>query len=408
MSVRKAVLFVVGLVLTLTPAVSSSDPPSGQSSLTDLYKTGPIRLEPDPEFGKDTKWNLLFFNLFCDLAAAPDGSLFIADSREHKVFKFDKQGHFIKSFGQKGQGPGDFNSPDNLSVLDGKYLVVGEYAESRRISLFDLEGKFNRLLATKRSTFNPVALRDGKVAYLSFRSQRDGAAGVKTNRSVVIRGIDGPGETVVAEHTFNWNGIMLRRGGAITFPASDSGDTFIAATKDGNLLVGNSLKAFLEVYSPAGVKLSSIDLGLEPIPVTKDYIKRYKDRVIGGMRKDSRYAQGPAGGALKEVDEASFDQFFSDHLPFYHEVLVDAEGNILVFKKTECLGDCPILIRVYSPEGKFICETEIQEGRFGLSVDPRRKNMVFGRDGLIAMVEVKGAEEFELRVIRVSYKPVPR
>lgn len=51
------------------------------------------------------------------------------------------------------------------------------------------------------------------------------------------------------------------------------------------------------------------------------------------------------------------------------------------------------------------CETEIQEGRFGLTVDPRQKNMIFGRDGLIAMVEVKNAEEYELRVIRVNYGP---
>ncbi len=403
MTINKTPWSVLGWCLVLCASLLSSGPPSGQSPLTDVYKAGPIRLDPDPEFGKDTKWDLLFFNSFCDLAAAPDGGLFIADSREHKVFKFDARGNLVKSFGQKGQGPGDFNSPDNLSVLDGKYLVVGEYAESRRISLFDLEGKFNRLLATKRLTSNPIALRDGKVAYLSFRSQKDGAAGAKIIRSVVIRGIDGPSETVVAEHTFNWNGIMLRTGGAIALPSSDSGDTFIAATKDGNLLVCNSLMAFFDVYSPAGVKLSSIDLGLEPIPATKDYIKRYKDHVVGGMRKDSRYSQGPLGGALKDVAEAAFDQFFSDHLAFYHEVLVDAEGNILVFKKTECLGDCPILFRVYSPEGKFICETEIQEGPFGLTVDSRQKSMVFGRDGLIAMVEVKDAEEYELRVIRVNY-----
>jgi len=402
---KKAAWLILGLVVVLSPGFPAAGPASGQSPLLDVYKAGPIRLEPDPEFGKDTKWNLLFFNLFCDLAAAPDGGLFIADSREHKVYKFDAKGSLVKSFGQKGQGPGDFNSPDDPSVLDGKYLVVGEYGESRRISLFDLEGKFNRLLATKRSTSHPVALRDGKVAYLSFRSQRDGAAGVKAIRSVVIRGIDGPSETVVAEHTFNWNGIILRTGGAIALPSSDSGDTFIAATKDGNLLVCNSLKAYFDVYSPAGVKLSSIDLGLEPIPATKDHIKRYKDHVVGGMRKDPRYSQGPLVGALKEVAEASFEGFFSDHLPFYHEVLVDAEGNILVFKKTECLDDCPILIRVYSPEGKFICETEIQEGPFGLTVDSRKKNMVFGRNGLVAMVEVKDAEEFELRVIRVKYGP---
>jgi hypothetical protein len=38
-------------------------------------------------------------------------------------------------------------------------------------------------------------------------------------------------------------------------------------------------------------------------------------------------------------------------------------------------------------------------------VDPRGKSAAFGPDGLIAMVEVKDAEEFELRVIRVKYGP---
>jgi hypothetical protein len=110
---------------------------------------------------------------------------------------------------------------------------------------------------------------------------------------------------------------------------------------------------------------------------------------------------------VKQLENASIDHVFADHIPLYRKVSVDAEGNILVFKKTECLAGCPILMRVYSPEGKFICETELQEGAFDLDVDPRGKSAAFGPDGLIAMVEVKDAEEFELRVIRVNYKPSP-
>jgi len=409
MIVRKAPLLVVGLVLTLSPAFPSSGPPSGQSSLADIYKSGPIRLDPDPAFGKSTEWNLLFFNPYCDLAAAPDGGLFIADSREHKVYKFDAKGSFVKSFGQKGQGPGDFNSPGDLSVLDGKYLVVGEYPLANRISLFDLDGKFNRILTTRRSAYRPVALRDGKIAYLSSAHRGDGSAGTKSIQSVVIRSIDGPNEIVAAEHTFNSGSVKLDQNFSFNFSGdTTTGGAFIAATREGDLVVGSSLETHLDVYSPAGVKLSTIDLGLEPVPVTKDYIKRYKDLVVGQMKRDPRNATGLMSEYLKKLENASFDHLFADHLPLYREVLVDAEGNILVFKKTECLDDCPILIRVYSPEGKFICETEIQEGRFGLSVDPRQKNIVFRRDGLIAMVEVKDAEEYEIRVIRVKYGPSSR
>jgi hypothetical protein len=392
----------LGLLTIVFQAVRAAGPLSGQATLADVYKAGPIRLDPDPAFGQGTEWNLLFFNPYCDLALGPDGSLFIASSREHKVFKFDAQGKFVKTFGQKGQGPGDFNNPGDPSVLDGKYLVVGEYALANRISLFDLDGKFNRILTTKRGPYRPVALRDGKIAYLvnSYRGQGDEA---KTTQSVVIRGIDGPNETTVAERTFGTGMLMVGPQSSMSFGDSTTGAILVAATKDGNLIVGDSLETHLEVYSPEGVRLSTVDLGLEPIPVTKQLIKRYKDHQIGEMKRDPRKAQGPLRESLKIIEDASFDHLFADRLPLYREVLVDAEGNILVFRRTECLGDCPILVRVYSPEGRFVCETEIRSGPFGLTVDPRIKSMVFGRDALIAMVEVKDAEDFELRVIRVNY-----
>lgn len=195
---------------------------------------------------------------------------------------------------------------------------------------------------------------------------------------------------------------------SMSFGDGMTGEIYLAATLDGDLLVGNSLLTTLEVFSPQGTRLSRIDLGLKPIPVDKGTIKRYKAHALGELKRDSRYAQGQMREMLKRLEDASFDHLFADHLPLYRELLVDAEGNILVFRRTECLGDCPILIRVYSPQGRFVCETEIEEGRFGLAVDPRRKSMVFGRDGLIAMVEVKDGEEYELRVIRVRYGPVPR
>jgi len=404
MVIKKTALSAVCLFLAAATALISSASPSGQSPLTDVYKAGPIRLDPDPAFGQATDWNLLFYNQFCDLTVAPDGSIFIADTRQHKIFKFDPQGKLVKSFGQKGQGPGDLNAPNKLSVLDGKYLVVGHYATDRKISLFDLEGNFKQILTTERPAYRPVALRDGRIAYISMSYRGEGPTSTKIIEAAVIRGIDGSREVSVAQNTFNWGAIMLGPGGSVSFGDGTAGETFIAATKDGNLLVGNSLETSLDVYSPAGVKLSTIDLGLEPIPVTRDYRTRYKDFQVGEMRKEHG-SDGRFREMLKQVEDASFDHLFSDHLPLYREILVDAEGNLLVFAKNECLRNCPILIRVYSAGGKFICETEVKEESFGLTVDRRQKNMVFGRTGLIAMVEVKDAEDFELRLIRVNYGP---
>ena len=107
---------------------------------------------------------------------------------------------------------------------------------------------------------------------------------------------------------------------------------------------------------------------------------------------------------MKQLKKASWDHMFGEHLSLYREILVDEEGNLLVFRRTNCLKDCQIFIQVYSSRGEFICETELVEGPFRLAVNPRIKNMCFTSQGLFAMVEVKDAAEFELRLIKVIHK----
>lgn len=371
-----------------------------QENLMNVYKSGPIHLEQDPEFGNNTDWKNLFYHRVCDLTVAPDGSLFIASSRQHKIFKFDPDGNLIKSFGQKGKGPGDFNMPGDLSVLDGKLLVVGEYALEHRISFFDLEGNFKKVLKTSHPPSSPVALQDGKIAYISHRYRGEGPTDRVIIESVVIRDINSEEEAKVAEFTFTRASIKLRKG-RLGFGDYTSGKAFIASSKEGNLMVGNSLRPFIDVYSPGGTKISTFQLDMEPIPVTKRMISEYKKFHIDQFSRQSPLPKEQTQDMMKQLKKASWDHMFEENLPSYWEILVDEEGNLLVFKRKDCLEDCPIYIQVYSPGGKFICETELIEGPFNLTVDSRIKNMCFTSQGLIAMVEVKDAAEFELRVIKV-------
>ncbi len=373
----------------------------GQIDLAKAFKSGPIHLEQDPEFGKNTDWNALFYNLFCDMVVAPDGSLFIASSRQHKIFKFNPDGNLVKSFGREGQGPGDFYRPDNLSILDGELLVVGEYASTQRISLFDLEGNFKKVLKTGRPPFRPIALRDGKIAYIIYNYRGDGPTDRKKIASVIIRDTNSDEEIKVAEFTFNFG--SLRVGGMLYGFAEETGGTFfIVSSKEGNLIVGNSLLPSVDVFSPDGTRISTIPINIEPVPVTKRVISEYKKYQIDLMSRHEGMSQNQIQETVRKMKKASWDHLFDETLPLYREILVDADGNILVFRRTGCLGeDCPIPVQVYSSDGKYICETELIEGPFNLTVDPRIQNMCFTGQGLLAMVEVKDAPEFELRVIRV-------
>ncbi|UCE39100.1 MAG: hypothetical protein JSW00_07745, partial [Thermoplasmata archaeon] len=107
---------------------------------------------------------------------------------------------------------------------------------------------------------------------------------------------------------------------------------------------------------------------------------------------------------LKELEKASFAHLFSDYLPLYQQILTDEEGNFLVFRSEDCFVDCPILIEVYSPEGEFVCETEIKTGNYHLIVDRRQKNMCFTKNGLVALVQPeKNVYDFYLKMIKVVF-----
>jgi hypothetical protein len=394
----RSLFFYIGFFFILKTGLLA-----GQTDLLDAYKSGPIHLEQDPEFGKNTDWNSLFYHRFCDLTVAPDGSLFIASSRQHTIFKFDPNGNLVKSFGREGQGPGDFYMPGDLSILDEKLLVVGENASSQRISFFDLEGNFKKVLKTSRPPYSPVALRDGKIAYIIHSYRGDGPSDRKRIESVLIRDINTDQETKVAEFTFNMTSILVGPG-SLGFGDATSGEFLIASSHEGNLIVGNSRFPSFDVFSPEGAKISTLQLNMEQIPVTKRLISEYKEYHINQFSQESPISKDQTQDMVKQLKKASWDHMFGEHLPLYREIIVDAEGYLLVFRRTDCLGDCPIFFQVYSPEGKFICETELVEGSFRLAVNPRIRNMCFTSQGLIAMVEVKDAEEFELRVIKVAYQ----
>ncbi|UCE41450.1 MAG: hypothetical protein JSV17_00195 [Candidatus Aminicenantes bacterium] len=384
--------------------IQKTDLPFDQTALLDAYKSGPIYLEQSRDFGKNTDWNALFYHLFCDMAVAPDGSIFIASSRQHKVYKFDPNGNLIKSFGQEGQGPGDFNMPGNLSILDGKILVIGDNPRWHRISLFDLEGNFKSVLKTQRPPFWPVALRDGKIAYIVYTYRGDSQTDREKISSVIIRDINSDEKIKIAECTFNMASLLVGQG-SISFGDATSGEFFINSSKEKNLIVGNSLLPYFDVFSPDGTKISTFPLNIEPIPVTKRVISDYKKYQIDQMNTHSSLSQTQIQEMMKQLKKASWDHMFSENLPLYREVLMDTEGNLIVFRRTDCLGEeCQIYVQVYSPDGEFICETELVEGPFELSIDPRIKNMCFTSHGLFAMVGVKDAPEFELRVIKVTFK----
>jgi N-acyl-D-amino-acid deacylase len=82
------------------------------------------------------------FNGVTDVAVAPNGDVFVADGHVNsRIVKFSKDGAFIKAWGRRGDGPGEFNVPHTIFFDSRGRLFVGDRA-NRRIQIFDQNGTF--------------------------------------------------------------------------------------------------------------------------------------------------------------------------------------------------------------------------------------------------------------------------
>ena len=82
------------------------------------------------------------FNRPTDVGWDAQGNIFVADGRGNaRVAKFSKDGVFIKSWGQRGNGPGQFASVDSIAV-DAQGNVYAADGGNQRIQVFDGNGTF--------------------------------------------------------------------------------------------------------------------------------------------------------------------------------------------------------------------------------------------------------------------------
>jgi predicted membrane-bound mannosyltransferase/DNA-binding beta-propeller fold protein YncE len=58
--------------------------------------------------------------------AAREGNLWVADGRNHRIQKFDREGNFVDAFGRSGTGPGTFQEPWSVAVDSEGFIYVAD------------------------------------------------------------------------------------------------------------------------------------------------------------------------------------------------------------------------------------------------------------------------------------------
>ncbi|HXA50644.1 MAG TPA: peptidyl-alpha-hydroxyglycine alpha-amidating lyase family protein [Candidatus Acidoferrum sp.] len=87
------------------------------------------------------------FNRPTDVVFDAAGNIFVSDGYTNaRIAKFDRNGRFLKSWGTRGTGQGQFDMPLSLAIDAKANLYVADRG-NRRIQVFDNEGAFQKEIA---------------------------------------------------------------------------------------------------------------------------------------------------------------------------------------------------------------------------------------------------------------------
>lgn len=237
------------------------------------------------------------------------------------IFKFDKTGKFISSFGITGQGPGEFIYPRHLEIDNQGRLFITDPGKSKLI-IFDSIGKFIKEINTKGIKIS--CLENGKFLALE---QQPGSY-MEEYIQFPFKLLSTQFEELKELDRFrilNSNLTKKRRGTSPILGWSSS--------KKG-IYVGNEERGYeIWVYDLEGKLYRKIRKEFKNVPVSEEYKKTMMERTNEQLKRMT---------------------FFPDNFPPYQSFFSDDYGKLFVM--TYEAGDNPgeFMFDIFNAEGAFI------------------------------------------------------
>lgn len=197
------------------------------------------------------------------------GLIYICDLQDLKIKVFDQNGIMIRTIGQKGQGPGEFQNIGEIALLPDDRLLVLDW-EANRISFFDSEGKFlNGHKFTNWSydiylTTNSSYVRDERIF------------GEKTK--LIVKACDLSGKEIYTYGEFEpYHSQEIKDAGqwfSVSIPF-DIRSILAGDKKNGRLYHCMNDKFLIEVYDAKGKLFRKIDRPYRLLPTGSEDKKKY-------------------------------------------------------------------------------------------------------------------------------------
>lgn len=218
--------------------------------------------------------NVIFY-MPSDIAFDSQGNIYVLDSGNHRIQKFDSEGKYLATIGNKGQGPAEFQYPVSIDLDPEGSICVSDQG-NQRIQILNPDGKNHKTIKIidERTGFTRFSA-SGEM-YMSSRGVMVGFGPGSMNEDAplpkLLKVLTPEGEvkdTYVEPYDFK-EFLTNRMGNAIHFDLDD----------ENNIYVAFDFQNRIEKYSPEGKLLwrSDRELNYDMEPKNKGRMER-----SGGM-----------------------------------------------------------------------------------------------------------------------------
>jgi len=319
----------------------------------------------------------LYLNNPYSMDFSENGRLYVIDANTHKVHMWGDDGKYIKSFGNKGEGPGEMINPFKIeATADSVYVWAG----NSQMSIFDLEGTFKRSFKVSGPQVRNFAALNEHLFLMAVD-----IFGGPTDARVGFQLVNDKGE--IESTVKEWKNDMILapiKGNNNTTLKAFGAEADIQEAGDGNWYFGYSSERVLYKMNSKGEVIGEKKLELPTAKPTDSDRELY----------NSMSFPGPGGQRLSLKDLPNLKVNYTYDKAYYTQFTVQGKRGIFVLHP---LGGTNGVGIGYSSATYVIVDMDsgnpMARGRFAYSEDSR----VLFRNGRILALVVNDEDGFDIR-----------
>ncbi len=336
-------------VLILSIALALSGEYFGQTfSYEEVYKSGIVKTKEVFSIGGDTNIREEMLILPTRIREDSKGNIFILDSKESCIKKYNKDGQFIKKFGRNGSGPGEFIASYKMGIAQNGDVIIYDMI-NRRFTVFSNDGEY---LRTKN--FNNVVYKLGVSQYGIYIETREHSKAAKSIGDTII--------VTQYSHNFKKRNEIFRyyqkankhfrinnTNKVIPIPFPET--VIWGISRECNIIAAFTDGYKIKKYSPNGGLIREFTHSGGKKRITE----KEKNKYFVGMTSWSSKGSESRGTSQFTRDNTEFPKY----KPHFRRLHIDADGNILLtqYKKKGKY----LLVDVFNEMGEFIKQVKIAE-----------------------------------------------